>query len=98
MIPEAHPGDPVTAQKWQVVKGQVKVVQVAYFDSEKGEEPPENSGGPAAIGGIPGLKNRRVRYLLAELKRRSSGRLDVFQIVGWNLTHRADVRSVDPDV
>jgi len=77
-------------EKWKITK--MEIVQVAYFDSESGEEPPEGSGGVSAIGGIPGISGRRVRYPVAMLRLRKSGLLEVFQIVFFNLAHRAQPR------
>lgn len=85
-------------KEWKVQPKKVQVVQVAYFDSENGETPPPNSGGPSSAGGIPGLKGRRFRYPLARLIERRDGRLEVLQIAYWNLQHRADVRSRESDI
>ena len=73
--------------KWAITI--MEMVQVAYFDSESGEEPPEGSGGASATGGIPGISGRRVRYPVAMLLQRKSGQLDVVQIVFFNIAHRA---------
>ena len=83
-------------KKWEITT--MEMVQVAYFDSESGEEPPEGSGGPSSIGGIPGISGRRVRYPLAMLRQRSTGQLDLFQIVFFNIVHRAQPRDDAADV
>ena len=83
-------------KKWEITT--MEMVQVAYFDSESGEEPPEGSGGPSSIGGIPGISGRRVRYPLAMLRQRSTGQLDLFQIVFFNIVHRAQPRNDADDV
>ena len=57
--------------KWEIRT--MEMVQVAYFDSENGEDPPPGSGGPSAIGGIPGISGRRVRYPLAMLRPTARG-------------------------
>lgn len=81
--------------KWEIKA--MEMVQVAYFDSENGEDPPPGSGGPSAIGGIPGLSGRRVRYPVAMLRQRSTGQLDLFQIVFFNIVHRAQARDAETD-
>jgi hypothetical protein len=80
-------------EKWKIIPELLTIVQVASFDSEDGEAPPEDSGGPASAGGIAGLKGRRARYPLAMLRQRASGRVDVFQIVHFALQHRAKPRN-----
>ena len=82
--------------KWEIKT--MEMVQVAYFDSENGEDPPPGSGGPSAIGGIPGISGRRVRYPLAMLRQRSTGQLDLFQIVFFNIVHRAQPRDSATDL
>lgn len=82
--------------KWEIKTAEM--VQVAYFDSETGEEPPPGSGGPSSIGGIPGLTKRRVRYPIAMLRLRKSGRLDLFQIVFFNVAYRAKPRDDKTDI
>ena len=82
--------------KWKLKT--MEMVQVAYFDSENGEDQPPGSGGPSAIGGIPGISGRRVRYPLAMLRQRTSGQLDLFQIVFFNIVHRAQPRNATNDV
>lgn len=79
-------------EDWILVKDKVEVVQVAYYDSEDGTAPPKGAGGNALAGGVPGLPGKRARFPLAMLRRRSSGRIDVFQIVQGDLNHRADPR------
>lgn len=81
--------------KWEIKT--MEMVQVAYFDSENGEDPPAGSGGPSAIGGIPGISGRRVRYPIAMLRQRSTGDLDLFQMVFFNLAHRAQPRDAATD-
>ncbi|EDY21070.1 hypothetical protein CfE428DRAFT_1363 [Chthoniobacter flavus Ellin428] len=81
--------------KWKITT--MEMVQVAYFDSENGEDPPTRSGGVSAIGGIPGISGRRVRYPVAMLVQRKSGQLDVVQIVFFNLAHRAQPRDNQSD-
>ena len=82
--------------KWKIKT--MEMVQVAYFDSENGEDPPEGSGGPSAIGGIPGLSGRRVRYPIAMLRQRSTGQIDLFQIVFFNVVHRAQPKDATTDI
>ena len=82
--------------KWKIKT--MEMVQVAYFDSENGEDPPPGSGESSAIGGIPGISGRRVRYPLAMLRQRSTGQLDLFQIVYFNVVHRAQPRNNAADV
>jgi hypothetical protein len=82
-------------EKWKITA--MQMVQVAYFDSENGEDPPAASGGVSAIGGIPGISRRRVRYPVAMLLQRKSGQLDVMQIVFFNLAHRAQSRNTQSD-
>jgi hypothetical protein len=77
-------------EKWEIKT--IEMVQIAYFDSENGEDPAPGSGGPSSVGGIPGISGRRVRYPVAMLRRRKSGRIDVFQIVFFNIVHRAQPR------
>ena len=79
--------------KWEIKT--MGMVQVAYFDSENGEDSPGGSGGPSSIGGIPGISGRRVRYPIAMLRERSTGQLDLFQIVFFNIAHRAQPRTED---
>jgi len=76
----------------------MEMVQAAYFDSENGDDPPSGNGGPSAIGGIPGISGRRVRYPLAMLRQRSTGQLDLFQIVFFNIVHRAQPRDSATDL
>jgi hypothetical protein len=83
-------------KKWEIVT--MELVQVAYFDSENGEDPPPGSGGPSAVGGIPGISGRRVRYPLAMLRQRKTGQVDLFQIVYSNLTHRAKPKDDATDI
>jgi hypothetical protein len=78
---------------WTVKKGKVKVVQVAYFDSLDGEDPPANAGGKSGAGGVPILKGRLARWPLAMLRARTGGRLDVFQITHGDLQLRAQPRN-----
>ena len=83
-------------KKWEILT--MEMVQVAYFDSENGEDPPLGSGGPSAIGGIPGILGRRVRYPLAMLRKRRTGQVALFQIVFTNLTHRAQPTDATSDI
>ncbi len=85
-------------EKWKIKPELLTLVQVAYFDSEDGEEPPEGSGGPASAGGVPGLSGRRARYPIAMLRQRASGHVDVFQIVHFALQHRAQPRNEAAEV
>jgi hypothetical protein len=81
---------------WGIDQDAIEIKQVAYFDSETGEDPPPGSGGPTSIGGIPGLKGRRVRYPLARLVLRN-GSMQAVQIPYFSLAHRVSSLAAAPD-
>lgn len=81
--------------KWALIPSTLTVVQCAYYDSLDGKTYPDGAGGPATLGGVPGLPGRMVRYPLAMMRKSSTGTISFFQNVTGGLNHRADPRGDD---
>ena len=83
-------------EKWKIKPETLKVTQVADWTTESGK-PDEKNADASMIsvpaGGVPGLSGRRTRWPLAMLRRRTSGRIDVYQITMAPLQHRAHPRA-----
>lgn len=71
----------------------IEMVQVADPDAEDGEAP-EDGSLPLHGGAAAALEGGRARWPIARLRQREDGTLVLFQIVYFNLTHRA-VRGED---
>jgi hypothetical protein len=84
-----------TDEKFAIVPAKVKIVQVAYFDSADGTEPPKTTGGKSASGGVPLLPGRRARWPLAMLRQRKNGTVDLFQVTHGDLQFRAEPAAGD---
>lgn len=69
---------------WQKIKT-LEIVQVANLSSVDGKV---DDKAPTA-GGVKSLPGRRIRHALAMLRVRTTGATEVFQIVYFNLQHRA---------
>jgi hypothetical protein len=81
-------------EKWELESGKASIVQVAFFDSENGEDPPPNVGGKSGAGGVPILEGRKARWPLALLRQRTGGNLDVYQVTHGDLQFRAQPRDI----
>jgi hypothetical protein len=82
----------LSKKDWAVEK--VEVVQVADLASEDGKsafvQGTEDPGitGPPPLGGIPGIKDRKVRFPIALIREYEDGSRKIFQTAHFNLQHR----------
>jgi hypothetical protein len=81
--------------KWALIPATLTVVQCAWYDSLDGTTYPDGGGGPATLGGVPGLPGRKVRYPLAMIRQRTNQQLVLTQNVTGSLNHKADPRGDD---
>lgn len=83
---------------WSLPADGLTVIQCARFDSLDSDDPGKPPGDSAEItgsGGVPILDGRRARWPLAMLRKRKSGRIDLYQITFGDL--QVKVKPSGPD-